>query len=61
MELPPVFKWMRKAGRVADAEMLRTINCGIGMVLVTDTFIQLWHRDGSGDVYFRILLMTIRV
>jgi len=34
MELPPVFKWMRKAGRVADAEMLRTFNCGIGMVLV---------------------------
>ncbi|MGQ0676134.1 MAG: phosphoribosylformylglycinamidine cyclo-ligase [Rhodospirillales bacterium] len=34
--LPPVFHWLRQAGRVADAEMLRTFNCGIGMALVVD-------------------------
>ncbi len=32
--LPPVFQWLRRSGNVADAEMLRTFNCGIGMVLV---------------------------
>jgi phosphoribosylformylglycinamidine cyclo-ligase len=32
---PPVFGWLAKAGGVAEAEMLRTFNCGIGMVVVT--------------------------
>jgi len=31
--LPPVFQWLRKAGNVADEEMLRTFNCGIGMTI----------------------------
>jgi phosphoribosylaminoimidazole (AIR) synthetase len=31
-ELPPVFQWLQKQGRVADAEMHRVFNCGIGMV-----------------------------
>ena len=30
----PVFAWIAEAGRVAEAEMLRTFNCGIGLVLV---------------------------
>ncbi|KAK2644102.1 hypothetical protein Ddye_019297 [Dipteronia dyeriana] len=33
-EIPPVFKWMQKAGRIEDGEMMRTFNMGIGMVLV---------------------------
>ena len=32
----PVFGWLAKAGGVAQGEMLRTFNCGIGMVLVVD-------------------------
>ena len=31
---PPVFDWLQRQGRVEDAEMYRTFNCGIGMVLV---------------------------
>lgn len=31
---PPVFSWLAAAGGVAQAEMLRTFNCGIGMVVV---------------------------
>ncbi len=31
--LPPVFEWLKQAGGVADHEMYRTFNCGIGMVV----------------------------
>ena len=31
---PPVFAWLAKAGSLPDAEMLKTFNCGIGMVMV---------------------------
>jgi phosphoribosylformylglycinamidine cyclo-ligase len=34
-KLPPVFRWLSEAGNVAPEEMLRTFNCGIGMVVVT--------------------------
>ncbi|PKA59277.1 Phosphoribosylformylglycinamidine cyclo-ligase, chloroplastic/mitochondrial [Apostasia shenzhenica] len=33
-EVPAVFKWLQKAGGIEDAEMRRTFNMGIGMVLV---------------------------
>lgn len=33
-KIPPVFKWIQEAGRIEDAEMMRTFNMGIGMVLV---------------------------
>ncbi len=32
-DVPRVFKWLAKTGEVAEAEMLRTFNCGIGMVI----------------------------
>ncbi len=28
------FHWLQEAGQIADAEMLRTFNCGVGMVLI---------------------------
>jgi phosphoribosylformylglycinamidine cyclo-ligase len=31
---PAVFDWLQEQGNVADNEMYRTFNCGIGMVLV---------------------------
>mmetsp|Transcript_4139 Transcript_4139/g.7643 ORF Transcript_4139/g.7643 Transcript_4139/m.7643 type:complete len:1137 (+) Transcript_4139:97-3507(+) len=34
--LPSVFKWMQNASGLDDNEMLRTLNCGIGMVLILD-------------------------
>ena len=33
---PPVFGWLQKLGGVKDTEMLRTFNCGIGMILVCE-------------------------
>jgi phosphoribosylformylglycinamidine cyclo-ligase len=32
-DLPPVFQWIQNQGQIADQEMLRTFNCGVGMVL----------------------------
>jgi phosphoribosylformylglycinamidine cyclo-ligase len=34
--LPPLFQWLQREGGVADAEMQRVFNCGIGMVVVVD-------------------------
>ena len=33
-ELPALFRWLQTQGNVADAEMVRVFNCGIGMVLI---------------------------
>ncbi|KAE9628635.1 phosphoribosylformylglycinamidine cyclo-ligase [Parasedimentitalea maritima] len=32
-ELPGVFQWMAKTGNIEESEMLKTFNCGIGMIL----------------------------
>ena len=31
---PAVFDWLARAGNLNDAEMLRTFNCGVGMVVI---------------------------
>jgi phosphoribosylformylglycinamidine cyclo-ligase len=32
----PVFKWLAEQGNVAELELLRTFNCGIGMIAVVE-------------------------
>ena len=34
--LPPLFAWLAEVGRLDDAELWRTFNCGIGFVLLVD-------------------------
>ncbi|CAN7444902.1 phosphoribosylformylglycinamidine cyclo-ligase [Bosea sp. LjRoot237] len=34
--VPPVFGWLASVGGVAEREMLRTFNCGIGMIVVAE-------------------------
>ncbi len=31
---PPLFRWLQRTGGVPDADMLRTFNMGIGLILV---------------------------
>jgi len=35
-ERPAVFNWLQETGNIAEAEMRRAFNCGVGMVLVVD-------------------------
>ncbi|MBG0811701.1 phosphoribosylformylglycinamidine cyclo-ligase [Methylosinus sp. H3A] len=45
---PPVFSWLAQRGGVAEAEMLRTFNCGIGMVVIV-------ARDGVDEALAALL------
>lgn len=38
IEVPAVFKWLAREGGIIEKEMLRTFNCGIGMVVIVDKF-----------------------
>ena len=33
---PGIFNWLQKTGNIEDIEMLKTFNCGIGMILVVN-------------------------
>lgn len=35
-ERPEVFNWLQEKGNIEESEMLRTFNCGVGMVLCVD-------------------------
>jgi phosphoribosylformylglycinamidine cyclo-ligase len=50
--MPPVFGWLQRAAGIDDAEMLRTFNCGLGLVLVVakqaaDAVIARLRQDGE--------------
>ena len=32
--LPPVFEWLQRTGGIADHELRRTFNCGVGLILI---------------------------
>ncbi len=55
--MPPLFQWLQREGKVADAEMHRVFNCGIGMAVV----VAAEHADaavhalsGAGETVFRV-------
>lgn len=55
--LPPVFAWLQSLAAIDDAEMLRTFNCGIGLVLVVaPSFSEIVLRAvrESGEAAFEI-------
>ena len=35
-DLPPVFSWLMQSGPVEEQEMLRTFNCGVGLIMVVN-------------------------
>ena len=36
IRIPPVFHHIRSNGNISDAEMLKTFNCGVGLIIVAD-------------------------
>ena len=55
VRVPPVFGWLEAAGRLDNTEMLRTFNCGIGMVAIaeksrTDTALAALRSAGEAPV-----------
>jgi phosphoribosylformylglycinamidine cyclo-ligase len=36
LPVPPVFGWLARTGGVTEAEMLRTFNCGVGMIVFAE-------------------------
>lgn len=60
-ELPAVFKWMAETGGIAASEMLKTFNCGQGMILSVaadraDALVEV--LEGEGETVTRIGTVT---
>jgi len=50
--LPPVFRWLAKTANMSEPELLKTFNCGIGMILVVaedraDALTELLETEGE--------------
>ncbi len=55
--LPPLFQWLQSQGRVADDEMHRVFNCGIGMVVIVakeDAERAIRHLQAAGEAVWQI-------
>ncbi len=55
--LPPLFGWLQQQGGVSHAEMHRTFNCGIGMVVVVkaaDAGRAMQHLIAAGETVYQI-------
>jgi len=55
--MPPLFQWLQRHGGVADSEMHRVFNCGIGMAVIVakenaDTAIR--QLQASGETVFNV-------
>jgi phosphoribosylformylglycinamidine cyclo-ligase len=60
---PPLFEWLQREGKVAEEEMLRVFNCGIGMTVVvssTDADAAARALTASGETVFEIGLIEPR-
>ncbi len=60
---PPVFSWAAGVGRIAEEEMLRTFNCGVGMVVVcgeADADALCAHLAASGETAWPIGVLARR-
>ena len=60
---PAVFGWLAEAGGIADTDMLRTFNCGIGMAVIVaaDAAAQVTQAlTAEGEIVYQIGAVTAR-
>jgi phosphoribosylformylglycinamidine cyclo-ligase len=60
---PKIFRWIQENGNVEEEEMLRTFNCGVGMVVVVkavDAHKTIQHLHKQGENAFLIGEITAR-
>ena len=56
-QLPPVFDWLQRSGRIEDNELFRTFNCGVGMILAVSAE----QLDGALSTLANLELQAWRV
>src|SRR5690606_1548464 len=75
--LPPVFTWLKANGNVEAKEMVRTFNCGIGMVICVaasnleqskkllenagETVFEIGHIEASADGEEQVELLNLEL
>ena len=55
--MPPLFKWLQQHGGVADSEMHRVFNCGIGMTVIVareNADAAMAQLQAAGETVYRI-------
>jgi len=62
--MPPLFAWLKSQGNVADEELFRVFNCGVGMAIVVaqgDADLALRALRAAGETAWRIGHIETRV
>jgi len=62
-QMPKLFHWLREQGNVAEQEMYRTFNCGIGMVVIVaevDADQAISQLQAAGETVTRIGMIRAR-
>ncbi len=62
--MPPLFAWLKTQGNVADEELFRVFNCGVGMAIVVaqgDADLALRALRAAGETAWRIGHIETRV
>jgi phosphoribosylformylglycinamidine cyclo-ligase len=61
--VPPVFGWLARGGGLSEREMLRTFNCGVGMIAAIaadEAEALIAHLNAAGETAMRIGTLTAR-
>jgi phosphoribosylformylglycinamidine cyclo-ligase len=56
-QLPPLFRWLQAQGNIADKEMYKTFNCGIGMAVIVakgDVDQAITALEAKGETVYQI-------